>query len=171
MAAGGNAGGVSAARSYRHGMQSSFGQRTRTPAAFCRMSCGLCCYLFRIDQSFRCHSRRFTMFSAATMSAISAVAFSVRTAVERPKLRDKDVPGESPIRRIATCWSCGRPIALKPGFRVYHCESCDVGGSDEPAIVRATIAEQKCYLFVGCDGRTTVEHYVEHNDSSLPSPA
>jgi len=31
------------------------------------------------------------------------------------------------------------------------------------------MAEQKCYLFVGCDGRTTVEHYVEHNDSSLPS--
>jgi hypothetical protein len=64
---------------------------------------------------------------------------------------------------------CGRPIALKPGFRAYHCESCDVGGSDEPAIVRATIAEQKCYLFVGCDGRTTVEHYVEHNDSSRGS--
>ena len=111
------------------------------------------------------------MFTAATLPAISAGAFSVRSTVERPKLRDNDVPGKPTTGRIATCWSCGRPIALKPGFHAYHCESCDVGGSDEPAIVRATIAEQKCYLFVGCDGRTTVEHYVEHDDSSLPSPA
>jgi len=111
------------------------------------------------------------MFSAATLSAISAGAFYVRTTVERPRLRDNDVPGKPATRRIANCWSCGRPIALKPGFRAYHCEPCDVRGSDEPAIVRPTMAEQKCYLFVGCDGRTTVEHYVEHNDSSLPSPA
>ncbi len=110
------------------------------------------------------------MFSAAILSAISAGAFSVRSTVERPKLRDNEVPGKPSTRKIATCWSCGRPIALKPGFRVYHCESCDVGGSDEPAFVRATLAEQKCFLFVGCDGRTTAEHYVEHNDSSLPSP-
>jgi ribosomal protein L37AE/L43A len=111
------------------------------------------------------------MFSAANLSAISAGAFPARTTVERPKVRDNDAPGKPATRRIAACWSCGRPIALKPGFRVYHCESCDVRGSDEPALVRATLAEQKCYLFVGCDGRTTVEHYVEHNDSSLPSPA
>ena len=135
------------------------------------MSCGLCCHLFRIDQSFRCPRRGFAMFSAPTLPAISAGAFSVRTAVERPKLGDNDAPGKPATRRIAACWSCGRPIALKPGFRVYHCESCDVRGSDEPALVRATLAEQKCYLFVGCDGRTTVEHYVEHNDRSLPSPA
>ena len=89
------------------------------------------------------------MFSAATLSAISAGAYSVRSTVERPKLRDNDVPGKPATRRMATCWSCGRPIALKPGFHAYHCESCDVGGSDEPAIVRATIAEQKCYLLSG----------------------
>jgi len=47
----------------------------------------------------------------------------------------------------------------------------DVRGVMTSDIVRPTMAEQKCYLFVGCDGRTTVEHYVEHNDSSLPSPA
>jgi len=111
------------------------------------------------------------MFSAAALSAIAAGAFPVRTAVERPKLRDNDVPGKPTTGRIATRWSCGRPSVLKPGFHAYHCESCDVGGSDEPAFVRATLAEQKCFLFVGCDGRTTVEHYVEHNDSSLPSPA
>jgi hypothetical protein len=111
------------------------------------------------------------MFSAAALSAISAGAFSVRNTVQRPELRDTGVPGKPTPRKIATCWSCGRPIALKPGFRSYHCEPCDVAGSDEPAFVRATLAERKCYLFVGCDGRTTVEHYVEHNDSSLPSPA
>ena len=111
------------------------------------------------------------MFSAAALSAISARAFSVRTTVKRPELRDNGMPGKPAIRKIATCWSCGRPIALKPGFRAYHCESCDVAGSDEPAFARATLAERKCYLFVGCDGRTTVEHYVEHNDSSLSSPA
>ena len=64
---------------------------------------------------------------------------------------------------------CGRPIALKPGFRAYHCESCDVGGSDEPAIVRATMAGAEILPFVGCDGRTTLEHYIEHNDSSRGS--
>ena len=138
---------------------------------FCRMSCGLRGHSLQTNQSFRCPLRRFTMFSAATLSAISAGAFSVRTTVERPKLRDNAAPGKPATRRIANCWSCGRPIALKPGFRAYHCEPCDVRGSDEPAIVRPTMAEQKCYLFVGCDGRTTVEHYVEHNDSSLPSPA
>jgi hypothetical protein len=111
------------------------------------------------------------MFSAAALSAISAGAFSVRTTVKRLELRDNGMPGKPAIRKIATCWSCGRPIALKPGFHAYHCESCDVAGSDEPAVARATLAERKCYLFVGCDGRTTVEHYVEHNDSSLPSPA
>ena len=109
------------------------------------------------------------MFSAATLSAISAGAYSVRSTVERPKLRDNDVPGKPAIRRIAACWSCGRPIALKPGFRVYHCESCDVRGSDEPAIVRATMAGAEMLPFVGCDGRTAVEHYVEHNDSSRGS--
>ena len=67
------------------------------------------------------------MFSAATLAAISAGALSVRSTVERPKLRDNEVPGKPSTRKIATCWSCGRPIALKPGFRVYHCESCDVG--------------------------------------------
>jgi len=111
------------------------------------------------------------LFSAAALSAISAGAFSVRTIVKRPELRDDDVPGKPAIRKIAMCWSCGCPIALKPGFRAYHCESCDVVGSDEPAFVRAMLAERKCYLFVGCDGRITVEHYVEHNDSSLSSPA
>ena len=111
------------------------------------------------------------MFTAATLSAISAGAYSFRSTVERPKLRDNDVPGKPATRRMATCWSCGRPIALKPGFRAYHCESCDVGGGDEPAFVCATLAERKCYLFVGCHGRTTVEHYVEHNDTSLSSPA
>ena len=109
------------------------------------------------------------MFSAATLSAISAGAYSVRSTVERPKLRDNDVPGKPAIRRIAACWSCGRPIALKPGFRAYHCESCDVGGSDEPAIVRATMAGAEILPFVGCDGRTAVDHYVEHNDSSRGS--
>ena len=81
------------------------------------------------------------MFSAAALSAISAGAFSVRTTVKRPEVRDNDVPGKPATRKIATCWSCERPIALKPGFPAYHCESCDVGGSDEPAFVRATLAE------------------------------
>jgi hypothetical protein len=111
------------------------------------------------------------MFSDAALPAISAGAFSVRTTVKRPELLDNDVSGKPATRKIATCWSCGCPIALKPGFRYYDCESCDVGGSDEPAFVCATLAERKFYLFVGCDGRITLEHYVEHNDSSLPSPA
>ena len=110
------------------------------------------------------------MFSAAAMSALSAGAFSVRTAVERHKMRD-NVTGKPAPRKIVTCWCCERSVALKPGFRSYHCESCDVGGSDVPAFVRGTLAERKYYLFVGCDGRTRLEQYVEHNDSSLPSPA
>src|ERR1700749_2378337 len=138
---------------------------------FCGMSCEWRSHSSGSINRFAVHYRRFTMFSASTLAAIPPGAFSFRPTFQPPKLRDNDVPGIPATREIATCWSCGRPIALKPGFRAYHCESCDVGGSDEPANVRATIAEQKCYLFVGCDGRTTVEHYVEHNDSSLPSPA
>ena len=88
------------------------------------------------------------MFSAATLSAISAGAFPARTTVERPKLRDNDVPGKPATRRMATCWSCGRPIARKPGFRAYHCESCDVGGSDEPSYALQWPA-QKFYLLSG----------------------
>lgn len=56
------------------------------------------------------------MFSAATLSVISAGAFSVRSTVERPKLRDNDVPGKPATRRMATCWSCGRPIARNQDF-------------------------------------------------------
>src|SRR5205809_2223882 len=89
--------------------------------------------------------RRFTMFSAAAMSALSAGAFSVRTAVERHKMRD-NVTGKPAPRKIVTCWCCERSVALKPGFRSYHCESCDVGGSDVPAFVRGTLAERKYYL-------------------------
>jgi hypothetical protein len=111
------------------------------------------------------------MFSAAALSTLSAGVSSVRTTVERHELRDNDVSGKICDRKVAICWSCERPIALKPGFRSYHCESCDVKGSDEPAIVRATLAERTSYIFVGWDGRTRLEHYVEHNDSSLPSPA
>jgi hypothetical protein len=110
------------------------------------------------------------MFIAA-LSALSVGASSVRTTVERQKLRYNRMPGKPAPRKIATCWCCERSITLKPGFRSYHCESCDVAGSAEPAFVRGTLAERKCYLFVGCDGRTRLEHYVEHNDSSLSSPA
>ena len=111
------------------------------------------------------------MFSAVTLSAISAGAFSVRSTVERPKLRENEVPGRPATRKIATCWCCGRSVALKPGFRSYHCESCDVAGSDVPSFVRGTLAERKYFLFVGCGGRTRLEHYVEHDDGSLSSPA
>jgi hypothetical protein len=34
------------------------------------------------------------LFSAAALSAISVGAFSVRTIVKRPELRDDGVPGE-----------------------------------------------------------------------------
>jgi len=110
------------------------------------------------------------MFSASALSAFSAGAFSVRTTVERHKLRD-NVTGKPAPRTIANCWCCERSVALKPGFRSYHCESCDVGGSDVPAFVRGTLAQRKAYLFVGCNGRTRLEHYVEHSDGSLSSPA
>lgn len=110
------------------------------------------------------------MFSTAAMSALSAGEFSVRTTVEQHKLRD-NVTGKPAARKIVTCWCCERSVALKPGFRSYHCESCDVGGSDVPAFVRGMLAERKYYLFVGCGGRTSLEHYVEHNDDGLSSPA
>jgi hypothetical protein len=110
------------------------------------------------------------MFIAA-LSTLSVGASSVRTAVKRQELRYNDMAGKPAPRKIATCWCCERSIALKPGFRSYHCESCDVAGSAEPAFVRGTLAERKYYLFVGCDGQTRLEHYVEHSDSSLPSPA
>jgi hypothetical protein len=81
------------------------------------------------------------------------------------------MPRKTAVRKITTCWSCERPIALEPGRGSYHCEFCDVRGSDEPALVRAKMTEQT-YYFVGCDGQTRLEHYVEHNDSgSLLSPA
>lgn len=110
------------------------------------------------------------MFSAAALSALSAEAFSVRSTVERHKSRD-NVTGKPAPRKIATCWCCEHSVALKPGFRSYHCESCDVVGSDVPAFVRGTLAERKYYLFVGCGGRTRLEHYVEHDGGSLSSPA
>jgi len=110
------------------------------------------------------------VFSASALSALPAGAFPVRTTVERHKLRD-NVTGKPAPRTIANCWCCERSVALKPGFRSYHCESCDVGGSDVPAFVRGTLAQRKAYLFVGCDGRTRLEHYVEHSDGSLSSPA
>jgi hypothetical protein len=30
---------------------------------------------------------------------------------------------------------------------------------------------EQAYYFLGRDGQTRLEHYVEHNDGSLPSPA
>src|SRR6266702_1062515 len=80
----------------------------------------------------------------------------VRTTIERGELRDNDVPGKPATRKIATCWSCERPIALKPGCSSYHCESCDVQGSDEPALIRAKMTEQT-YYFLGRDGQARLE--------------
>ncbi len=114
--------------------------------------------------------QRFAMSSIFAVSAPSAGAPFARTTIERRKLRDNDVPGQPATRKIATCWSCERPIALKPECSSYHCESCDVRGSDEPALVRSKMTEQT-YYFVGRDGLTRLEHYVEHSDSSLSSPA
>jgi hypothetical protein len=110
------------------------------------------------------------MSSTLGLSVPSAGAPFVRTTIERRELRDNDVLGKPATRKIATCWSCERPIALKPECSSYHCESCDVRGSDEPALVRAKMTEQT-YYFVGPGGQTRLEHYVEHNDSSLSSPA
>jgi len=78
--------------------------------------------------------------------------------------------GKPAVREITTCWSCERPVALKPGCKSYHCESCDVQGSDEPALIRDKVNEQ-AYYFLSWNGRTRVEHYVEHNGSTLSSPA
>jgi len=84
---------------------------------------------------------------------------------------DNNMPRKTAMRKITTCWSCERPVALEPGRSSYHCEFCDVLGSDEPALVRAKMTEQT-YYFVGCDGQIRLEYYVEHNDSSgLLSPA
>ena len=80
------------------------------------------------------------------------------------------MPGKSVIRRITTCWSCERPIALKPECSSYHCEPCDVRGSDEPAVVRAKMTE-RTYYFLGWNGQARLEPFVEHDDSSLSSPA
>lgn len=110
------------------------------------------------------------MSSTLAPSAPSAGAPFVRTTAERRKLRDNAAQGTPATRKIATCWSCERPIALKPERSSYHCESCDVRGGDEPTLVRAKMSEQT-YYFLGQDGQTRLEHYVEHNDSSLPSPA
>ena len=110
------------------------------------------------------------MSSTLALASLLAGAPFVRTTIERRELRDNDVPGTPATRKIATCWSCERPIALKPGCSSYHCDSCDVLGSNEPAIVRAKMSEQTYYFF-GPDGQVRLEHYVEHNDSSLSSPA
>ena len=77
------------------------------------------------------------MFSAAPLPAISAGAFSVRTAVERPKLGDNDAPGKPATRRIAACWSCGRPIALKPGFRVVTGQVYSAGFAEPGSLLSA----------------------------------
>ncbi len=124
---------------------------------------------FPIDR-FTVHSSEVTMSSTHALSAPSEGAPFVRTTIERRELRDNDVPGKPATRKRATCWSCERPIVLKPECSSYHCESCDVRGSDEPALVRAKMAEQT-YYFLGRDGQTRLEHYVEHDDSSLSSPA
>jgi len=80
------------------------------------------------------------------------------------------MPGKPAIRKKTTCWSCERPVALKSGCSSYHCESCDVHGSDETALVRAKMSE-RTYYFLGLNGRTRLEHYVEHSGSTLSSPA
>jgi len=119
---------------------------------------------------FTVHSSEVTMSSTLALSVLSAGAPFARTTIERRELRDNDVPAKPATRKIATCWSCERPIALKPERASYHCESCDVWGSDEPALVRAKMTEQT-YYFLGRDGQTRLEHYVEHNNGSLSSPA
>jgi hypothetical protein len=110
------------------------------------------------------------MSSTVGLSVLPAGGPFARTTIERRELRDNDAPAKRATWKIATCWSCERPIALKPERASYHCESCDVWGSDEPALVRAKMTEQT-YYFLGRDGQARVEHYVEHNDSSLSSPA
>lgn len=107
---------------------------------------------------------------AFARSLPSAGAPFARTTIERRELRDNDVPADSATRKIATCWSCEGPIALGLDRPSYYCEPCDVWGSDEPALVRSKMTEQT-YYFVGRDGRARLEHYVEHDDRSLPSPA
>lgn len=96
---------------------------------------------------------------------------AVGSTIQRHELSDNNMPRKTAMRKITTCWSCERPVALEPGRSSYHCEFCDVLGSDEPALVRAKMTEQT-YYFVGCDGQIRLEYYVEHNDSrGLLSPA
>ena len=97
---------------------------------------------------------------------------SVMTAPRAPRdpIHMKSKTGKPVMRKIINCWSCERPVVVEPGRSSYHCESCDVQGSDEPTLVRAKMTEQT-YYFAGWDGRCRLEDYVEHNDSSLSSPA
>jgi len=119
---------------------------------------------------FTVHSSEVTMSSTLALSVLSAGAPFARTTIERRELRDNDVSAKPATPEIATCWSCERPIALKPERASYHCESCDVWGSDEPALVRTKMTEQT-YFFLGWNGQARFERYVDHNDSSLSSPA
>src|ERR1700751_4655529 len=90
--------------------------------------------------------------------------------IERRELGDNGMPGKPAIRKMTACWSCESPIALKPGYHSYHCVSCDVLGSDEPALIQVGMTKRTFY-FLSWNGRTKLEHYVEHNGSSLSSPA
>ena len=70
----------------------------------------------------------------------------VGAPVQRYELSDNNMPRKPARRKITTCWSCERPIALEPERSSYHCESCDVRGSDEPALARAKMTEQTYYF-------------------------
>jgi predicted RNA-binding Zn-ribbon protein involved in translation (DUF1610 family) len=113
--------------------------------------------------------RRFTMSSTMAGPCLAPAPF-VGTTIVRREVSDEDMRRKPADRKITTCWSCGRPIALEPQRSSYHCQPCDVWGSDEPALVRAKMTEQT-YYFRGHNGHARLEHYVEHNDSSLSSPA
>jgi hypothetical protein len=136
-------------------------------AGLTRMSSGLRYYSSPIDR-FTVYSSEVTMSS--TLSFPSAGTPSARTTLEPRELRDNEVPVKPATRTIATCWSCERPIALMPERTSYHCESCEVWGSDEPALARTRMTEQT-YFFLGWNGQARFEYYVDHADGSLPSPA